>query len=84
MGLEVKVAAALPSFVLLPYYVSETDNIATVHKRLRPYLKDNQELMFLEPPFEIPILQEFLATKKDRRHDNEAELLRQFMLTAQP
>ena len=80
-GLNVKVAAALPSFVLLPYYVSGTNNIATLHKRLIPYLKGNPELSFMEPPFEIPTLREYLVYKKERQRDNEAELLRQYILT---
>lgn len=79
-GFTVKVAAALPSFLVLPYYIAGTNNVATIHKRLVPQFQSMTDLAFVDAPFKIPLLHEMLATRKDRRHDTEAELLKQFML----
>ncbi|MDR9485939.1 MAG: LysR family transcriptional regulator [Sediminimonas sp.] len=80
-GIDIRVAAALPSFALLPYFISGTDNIATIHRRLVPHFSANPELHFATPPLPIPRLQEFLVTRDFLKHDTEAQLLRRFMCT---
>ena len=79
-GLKVKIAAALPSFVLLPHFIANTRNIATIHQRLVPHFASKSDLAFLAPPLAIPALQEFLVTKKQLMHDTEARLMHNFML----
>lgn len=76
----VTVAAALPSFVVLPYFIAGTRNVATVHKRLLPYFDSKPDLVYLDPPLPIPRLQEQLVTKGQLTHDSEALLMRKFML----
>ncbi len=79
-GLNVRVVAALPSFAVLPHFIAGTRNIATIHKRLVPHFQSNPQLVFLKPPYPVPILQENLITKQQLTYDTEARLLRQFML----
>ncbi len=79
-GKPIQVAAALPSFVILPYYVARTRNIATIHRRLVPYFANVEDLVFVEPPVDVPILREFLFTKEQLTFDTEARLIKEFML----
>jgi LysR family nod box-dependent transcriptional activator len=80
-GHHVAVAAALPSFVVLPHYLSGTHNVATIHKRLEPHFAGMQDLVFVDPPVAIPPLQEFIVTTRKHHHDIEAQMLEDVMLT---
>jgi LysR family nod box-dependent transcriptional activator len=80
LGHPVRVAAALPSFVLLPHYVSGTGNVATIHKRLEPHFAGMEELVFVDPPVTIPPLQEYLVTTAKHHHDLEAQMLEDVMI----
>lgn len=73
-------AAALPSFVALPYYVPGTRNIATIHRRLVPHFENDPNLVFRDPPIEIPVLKEYLINSHKQNHDPETRMLRELML----
>jgi LysR family nod box-dependent transcriptional activator len=79
-GRDIQVAASLPNFVVLPYYIPGTSNIATVHKRLVPYFENIPGMVFRDPPVPVPPLQEFLVTNYKQQHDPEARMLRDLML----
>lgn len=79
-GHPVSVAAALPSFVVLPHYVSGTRNVATIHKRLEPHFARMDALVFVDPPVAIPPLQEYLVTTSKHHHDIEAQMLEDVMV----
>jgi LysR family nod box-dependent transcriptional activator len=72
---NVKVAASLPSFVVLPDFISGTQNVATIHARLVPHFRLADDLVFVDPPVEIPVLKEFLVTNKKHTFDKDAQLL---------
>ena len=76
----VKVAAALSSFVVLPYYLSGTRNIATVHDRLLSQNRTVPGLTIVVPPIDIPPIQEFLITTRKHKHDLEAQMLSSVIL----
>lgn len=80
LGHPVVVAAALPSFVVLPHYVPGTRNIATIHKRLEPQFAGTKDLVFIDPPVTIPPLQEYLVTTRKHEHDTEAQRLEEVMM----
>jgi len=80
-GHQITVAAALPSFVVLPHYLSGTRNVATIHKRLEPHFARMEELVFVDPPVAIPPLQEYIVTTRKHHHDVEAQMLEDAMLT---
>ncbi|MGH1353849.1 MAG: LysR family transcriptional regulator [Thalassovita sp.] len=77
---DIQVAASLPNFVILPYYIPGTRNIATIHKRLVPYFKDIPGMVFRDPPVPVPPLQEYLITNYKQQHDPEARMLRDLMM----
>ncbi|WP_420568399.1 LysR family transcriptional regulator [Thalassovita sp.] len=79
-GREIKVAASLPNFVVLPYYIPGTRNIATVHKRLVPFFENIPGMTFLNPPVTVPPLQEYLVTNYKQQHDPETRMLRDLMM----
>jgi LysR family nod box-dependent transcriptional activator len=79
-GREIKVAASLPSFVVLPYYIPGTRNIATIHKRLVPFFETIPGMTFLKPPVDVPPLQEYLVTNTKQQHDPETRMLRDLMM----
>lgn len=72
---SVTVAASLPSFIGLPNYIAETQHVATIHERLAPYYQWSKDLVFIEPPVQIPRLKEFLVTGKKHEFDQDAQLL---------
>jgi len=74
-GPNLRVVASLPSFVVLPHFISGTQNIATIHKRLVPSFAALPDLCFVEPPVNIPPLREYLVTTERHKHDSEAQLL---------
>lgn len=76
---HIRVAASLPSFVVLPNYISGTQNIATIHERLAAHMQWSKDLIFVEPPVEVPPLQEFLVTNKKHPFDKDAQLLARTM-----
>ena len=76
---DVTVAASLPIFVGLPAYIAGTQNLATIHERLIPHFQWSNDLVFIEPPSEIPPLEEFLVTGKKHAFDKEAQLLAEQM-----
>ncbi|SOE18414.1 LysR family nod box-dependent transcriptional activator [Hoeflea halophila] len=76
----IKVAASLPSFVVLPHYISGTANISTIHKRLLSHVVHLEDLVSFEPPCDIPPLTEHLSWKNHQEFDVEAKLMREFML----
>ncbi len=78
---EIRVAASLPSFLVLPHYVAGTTNIATVHERLVPHFRGFAELAFVDPPVEVPPIQENLVTAEKHVHDTDAKLLAAVMRT---
>jgi len=75
----VRVAASLPSFVVLPNYISGTQNIATIHERLVSHIHWSDDLVFADPPVNIPPLREFLVTNRKHPFDKDAQLLAQTM-----
>lgn len=77
---NIKIAASLPSFVVLPHYISGTVNISTIHKRLLGQIVHLTDLVSLDPPCDIPALTEYLTWKDHQEFDVEATLLRDFML----
>lgn len=79
-GIEIRIAASLPSFVVLPHYISGTQNIATIHKRLLRQLEPISDLVTLAPPKEVPDLTEFLIWKDHHQYDPQATLIREIML----
>ncbi len=78
---EVKIAAALPSFVVLPHFVSGTMNVATIHNRLVPQLSGLPDLVFCDPPVDVPVLQEYLVCSDKLQYDQEAQLFADLMLS---
>lgn len=72
---DLRVVASVPSFVVLPHFISGTKNIATIHKRLVPHFAAFSELSFVEPPVDIPPLREYLVTTERHKHDSDAQLL---------
>lgn len=78
-GHSVRIVASLPSFVLLPHYVSGTTRVATIHQRLEPHFEAHKDLVFVDTPLPVPPLQEYLVTNRIQRHDTEAMLLRSIM-----
>jgi LysR family nod box-dependent transcriptional activator len=76
----VKVVAALPSFVVLPHYIAGTENVATIHNRLVPQFASNPDLVFIDPPVDIPPLTEHLVANRRNKHDADAERLKAVML----
>lgn len=79
-GRDIKVAAALPSFVVLPHFVTGTLNIATIHSRLVKQFEAIPDLVFRAPPLEIPTLQEYLVTSRNHHHDAEAKIFASYMI----
>ncbi|MEL6235190.1 MAG: LysR family transcriptional regulator [Pseudomonadota bacterium] len=79
IGPSVRIVAALPSFVMLPHYVSGTNRVATIHHRLEPHFAAHNDLVFVDTPLPVPPLQEYLVTNPIQRHDTEAMLLRGIM-----
>lgn len=77
---NIKIAASLPSFVVLPHYISGTANISTIHTRLLKQIQHLEDLVHIEPPCDIPPLTEYLTWKDHQEFDVEARLLRNFML----
>ena len=76
---EIRVAASLPSFLVLPHYVAGTTNIATIHERLVPHFAAFPELTFIDPPVDVPAIQEHLVTAEKHLHDTDAQLLAKVM-----
>ncbi|MBO9465653.1 LysR family transcriptional regulator [Tropicibacter sp. R15_0] len=72
---NVRVAASLPSFVVLPSYIAGTQNVATIHERLVAHMSWSDELVFVDPPVDIPVLREYLVTNKKHPFDKDAQLL---------
>lgn len=70
-----RVVASVPSFVVLPHFISGTQNIATIHKRLAPHFAAFSELAFVDPPVNVPPLREYLVTTERHKHDSDAQLL---------
>lgn len=79
-NISIKISASLPSFVVLPHYISGTANISTIHKRLIKQIEHLGDLVHLEPPFDIPNITEFLIWREHQEFDVEAVLMREFML----
>jgi LysR family transcriptional regulator, nod-box dependent transcriptional activator len=77
---NIKIAASLPSFVVLPHYISGTANISTIHKRLLKQIEHLEDLVHLDPPCEIPPLVEYLTWKDNQDFDVEAILMREFIM----
>jgi LysR family transcriptional regulator, nod-box dependent transcriptional activator len=77
---DIKIVASLPSFVVLPHYISGTANIATIHKRLLSQIGHLKDLVCFDPPCDIPPLTEYLTWKEHQEFDVEATLMREFML----
>lgn len=80
MQFDIKIAASLPSFVVLPHFISGTMNIATIHKRLIKQLGPMGNLTAITPPCEVPNLIETLIWQDHQRYDTEATLIRDLML----
>ncbi|WP_375699445.1 LysR family transcriptional regulator [Pseudophaeobacter sp. TrK17] len=78
--IDIRIAASLPSFVVLPYYISGTRNIATIHKRLLKQFGKLDDLTALAPPREVPDLTEYLIWKDHHQYDPQATLIREMML----
>lgn len=74
-----RVVASVPSFVVLPHFISGTQNIATIHKRLVPHFAAFSGLSFVKPPVDIPPLREYLVTTDRHKHDSDAQLLAEAM-----
>ncbi len=76
---DIRVAASLPSFLVLPHYVAGTANIATIHERLVPHFAGFPDLAFVDPPVDVPMIQEHLVTAEKHHHDSDAQLLARVM-----
>lgn len=79
-NIRISVAAMVPSFVLLPYFVIGTQNIATVHRRLIDELPVDLPLRYFDVPIEIPDLTEVLYWNKYLDRDTEAMWLRDLII----
>lgn len=77
---DIKIAASLPSFVVLPHYIAGTPNIATIHNRLLKQLGNLDDLTIVVPPCEVPRITELLIWKDHQQYDTEAALMRELML----
>lgn len=80
MRFDIKIAASLPSFVVLPHFISGTLNIATIHKRLLKQLGPMRNLTALSPPCDVPNLIEHLIWQDHQQYDTEATRIREIML----
>jgi LysR family nod box-dependent transcriptional activator len=78
-GRSIRVAASLPSFLVLPHYIAGTANIATIHQRLVPNFAGFADLAFVDPPVDVPPLQEYLVTTEKHQHDSDAQMLAKVM-----
>ncbi len=79
-GREIDVTADLPSFVVLPHYVAGTMNVATIHRRLAAQFSSIPDIVFVDPPVQIPSLQEFIVMSNNHHYDKEAQLMAEVML----
>lgn len=79
-GIHIRIVASLPSFVVLPHYISGTPNIATIHNRLLKQLGGLDDLVSLAPPREVPDLTEYLIWKDYHQYDPQAALIREIMI----
>lgn len=77
---DIQIAASLPSFVVLPYYIAGTRNITTIHKRLLSQQGYFDQLVALPPPREVPDLTENLVWNDHHQYDPQAQLMREVML----
>lgn len=71
----IRIAASLPSFLVLPHYIAGTANVATIHQRLVPHFAGFADLAFVNPPINVPPLQEYLVTTEKHAHDSDAQML---------
>jgi len=53
--------------------------IATIHERLVSHIHWSDDLVFADPPVNIPPLREFLVTNRKHPFDKDAQLLAQTM-----
>lgn len=79
-NIRISIAAMIPSFVLLPYFVIGTQNIATVHRRLIDELPVDLPLRYFDVPIEIPDLKEVLYWNRYLDRDMEAMWLRDLII----
>ena len=64
-----RVAVQVPSFLLLPHVLVDTERIATVPRRIALLLAENHPLRVLEPPVRVPGFTLSLAWHEIHRHD---------------
>jgi LysR family transcriptional regulator, nod-box dependent transcriptional activator len=83
-GHERRIEIVTTAFNLLPQLVVGTSRIATLHRRLAVYYQRYLPLKLLEPPFEIPALQESMQWHKSRDRDPGTLWLRSTLKSVLP
>ncbi|MDH7794257.1 MULTISPECIES: LysR family transcriptional regulator [unclassified Beijerinckia] len=78
--IELKVAVALPNFVLLPECIVGTPYLATIHERMARLLPPTLPLKIFPVPIAVPALVENLQWHRLRHHDKSTIWMRNFML----
>ncbi len=68
-GIHRKIAAAVPSFALVPQLVIGTTRITTIHRRLAVYYARHLPLRVLKPPIKFPPLKEEMRWHAYRETD---------------
>jgi LysR family transcriptional regulator, nod-box dependent transcriptional activator len=71
-----QIDAAVPTFLLLPHLVVETDRIATIQTRLARMFVDILPIRLIKPAFELPTLMEVLQWNVRRDPDPAIRWLR--------
>ncbi len=64
-----RVAVQVPSFLLLPHVLVDTERIATVPRRIALLLAEAHPLRLLQPPVRVPGFTLYLAWHEIHRHD---------------
>lgn len=62
-------AVRVPNFLLIPFLVEGTDNIALIQRRLAERMLPAANIRIVEPPFEFPTLRIVMAWNRARQHD---------------
>mgnify|MGYP000630875576 CR=1 FL=1 len=70
----------VPSFLLIPFLIQRTDNIALIPRRLAEKLALSAEFVITVPPFDIPKLRVVMSWSPGKQHDPEHLWLRQLLL----
>lgn len=82
LGLTRHIAVTSPSYLLMPDFVTGTQRIATLHRRLALRLASHADLKLLQPQFELPTLDLHLQWHQHQETDLGSLWLRTLLLEA--